>query len=226
MPRETNPQKAARALLVYQKLLATYPTAECALHHENPWQLLIATILSAQCTDVRVNRVTPNLFKKYPTPKAMAAAKPAELEKVIHSTGFYRNKAKSLIASSRDIVERFGGNVPDQMDDLLSLHGVARKTANVVLGNAFGKNEGIVVDTHVGRLAFRLGFTKRADPKKIEQDLIKLFPREDWTMLAHLLISHGRAVCAARKPNCPGCPIRTQCPKIGLMPKKAKIADE
>ncbi len=220
MPRETKQQTAARALRVYAKLLAAYPDAVCALHHENAWQLLTATILSAQCTDVRVNMTTPALFKKYPTPKAMAAAKLAELEKVIHSTGFYRNKAKSLIASSRDIVERYGGNVPDTMDDLLTLHGVARKTANVVLGNAFNKNEGVVVDTHVGRLAVRMGFTKHADPKKVELDLIKLFPREDWTMLAHLLISHGRAICAARKPNCAGCPVRDECPKIGVIPKE------
>jgi endonuclease-3 len=219
MPRETVKQKHLRAQRIFKALLERYPDAACALRHENAWQLLMATILSAQCTDVRVNIVTPALFKKYPNVKAMAAAKTPELEALVRSTGFFRNKAKSLVASSADIVNRFGGDVPDSMDDLLSLHGVARKTANVVLGNAFGKNVGMVVDTHVGRLSFRMGFTRHTNPEKIEWDIIKLFPGEDWMMLAHVLIFHGRQVCTARNPNCPGCPINDLCPKNGVKKK-------
>lgn len=205
-----------QAAEIYRRLLARYPDAHCALTHRNAFELLIATILSAQCTDARVNMVTPVLFGKYPTPAAMAAATPAELEAIIRSTGFYRNKAKSILGASKLIVERFGGEVPDTMEALLELPGVARKTANVVLGNAFGKNEGVVVDTHVARLSRRMGLTKHGDPVKIEQDLIALFPREAWAMLAHLLIFHGRQVCAARKPACEPCVLKDVCPRVGV----------
>jgi endonuclease-3 len=216
MASETLEQKKARAMRVYEVLERTYPDAHCALNHHGAWQLIIATILSAQCTDERVNMVTPVLFKKYPGPRELGEARQEDVEAIVRSTGFYRNKAKSIIATSRDITERFGGKVPENMDDLLSLRGVARKTANVVLGNAFRINVGVVVDTHVGRLSIRLGFTKQTDPVKIEQDLMKLFPRDNWTMLAHLLIFHGRQNCTARKPNCPACPLNKLCPKVGV----------
>ncbi|HEX7879168.1 MAG TPA: endonuclease III [Candidatus Eisenbacteria bacterium] len=189
-----------------------YAVAECALDHEKPLELLAATILSAQCTDERVNIVTKDLFPRYPTPKHYAEADPDELESVIRSTGFYRNKTKSLIGMGKGLVERFGGLVPRTMDELLSLPGVARKTANVVLGTAFGIPEGVVVDTHVGRIAQRLGLTKNVDPVKIEQDLMRLVPREHWIRLSHQLIWHGRRICTARKPDCPNCPLRDWCP--------------
>ncbi len=205
-----------RARRIYRALQKQYPKAECALHHRDPWQLLVATILSAQCTDERVNMVTPALFAKYPDPAAMAAAKSATLEKLIRSTGFYRNKTKSLLGTARSVTERHNGSVPDTMDELLELPGVARKTANCVLGNAFGKNEGIVVDTHVKRLAGRMGFTSQTDPVKIERDLMPLFERENWALLAHLLIWHGRATCNARKPDCDHCCVAKDCPKIGV----------
>ncbi len=204
---------------IYQRLLGLYPDAHCALNHRNAFELLAATILSAQCTDVRVNMVTPALFKKYPDARAMAAADPAELEALIHSTGFYRNKTKSLLGMSRLIAEKFDDQVPQTMDELLELPGVARKTANVVLGNAFNKNEGVVVDTHIQRLSRRMGLTKHDQPTKIEADLMKLFPRECWTMLAHLLIFHGRQVCAARKPACERCTLADLCPKVGVKEK-------
>lgn len=207
---------AERARKIYAILEQQYPDARCALTHHDAFELLVATILSAQCTDARVNMVTPGLFARYPGPSEMAEASPEELEGIIRSTGFYHNKAKSLLGASGKIVEEFGGKVPQTMEELLSLPGVARKTANVVLGNAFGKNEGVVVDTHVGRLAVRMGLTKQTDPKKVEQDLIKLFPRESWTLLAHLLISHGRAVCNARKPMCESCALAELCPMIGV----------
>lgn len=207
---------AQRAKQIYRSLAKLYPDARCALNHRNAYELLIATILSAQCTDARVNLVTPGLFKKYPDPAAMARAPLPEIEQAIRSTGFYRNKAKSLQGASRILAEKYNGRVPDTMDQLIELPGVARKTANVVLGNAYGKNEGVVVDTHVGRLSRRMGLTRHADPKKIEQDLIKLFPRKDWAMLAHLLIHHGRAVCVARKPRCEVCTLASVCPQIGL----------
>lgn len=207
---------AERARKIYTILEQQYPDARCALTHHDAFELLVATILSAQCTDARVNMVTPGLFARYPGPSEMAEASPEELEGIIRSTGFYHNKAKSLLGASGKIVEEFGGKVPQTMEELLSLPGVARKTANVVLGNAFGKNEGVVVDTHVGRLAVRMGLTKQTDPKKVEQDLIKLFPRESWTLLAHLLISHGRAVCNARKPMCESCALAELCPMIGV----------
>ena len=201
-----------RAREIYDRLAEHYPDAKCALDHRTPYQLLVATILSAQCTDKRVNMVTPALFKRYRTPAAMADANPEELEAMIKSTGFYRNKTKSLLGMSRGLVEQHPGRVPDQLDALVKLPGVGRKTANVVLGNAFDLNEGVVVDTHVARLSQRLGFTRQTDPVKIEQDLIRLFPSERWTMLAHLLIEHGRRICVARKPKCEACFLNDVCP--------------
>ena len=205
-----------RAGRIYRKLEKLYPDAACALHHTSPFELLVATILSAQCTDVRVNMVTPALFRKYPDAGAMAGAKVADLERLIRTTGFYRNKAKALKGAAAVIANDHAGRVPDTMDELLKLPGVARKTANVVLGNAYGKNEGIVVDTHVARLSRRLGLTPEKDPRKIEADLMQLFPRRTWTLLAHLLIFHGRAVCSARKPDCEHCQLAGDCPKIGV----------
>ena len=203
---------AERAAEIYDRLAAHYPDAHCALDFKTPYQLLVATILSAQCTDKRVNMVTPALFKRYKTPAAMADADPAELEEMIKSTGFYRNKTKSLLGMSRALVEHHRGKVPDELLELVALPGVGRKTANVVLGNAFDRNEGVVVDTHVGRVSQRLGLTRETDPVKIEQDLMRLFPSERWTMLAHLLIEHGRRICVARRPKCEECFLNDICP--------------
>ena len=200
------------ALEVFSRLKRAYPDAHTELDHETPLQLLIATILSAQCTDKRVNMVTPLVFRTYPTAQSLADADPEVLEEMIRSTGFFRNKTKSLIALGKALVERHQGEVPDSMDLLVKLPGVGRKTANVILGNAFGKNEGVVVDTHVGRLSLRLGLTKQTDPVKVEQDLMKLFPRDDWAMLAHLLIFHGRRVCFAKSPQCAICTLNDICP--------------
>ncbi len=211
-----DPAQKRRAARVYKKLEELYPEAHCALDHVNPFQLLVATILSAQCTDVRVNIVTPALFKAYPTPAKMAEAKIKHLEDLVRTTGFFRNKAKSIKGSSLAIVQDHDGQVPDTMDELLELPGVARKTANVVLGNAFGKNIGVVVDTHVGRLSVRLGWTKQKDPKKVELDLMAVFPKKNWTMLSHLLIHHGRGPCKARNPKCGDCAILKSCPQIGV----------
>jgi len=201
-----------------------YPGAHCELDYKNPLQLLIATILSAQCTDKRVNMVTPALFKKYPKAIDYAKAAPPELENAIKSTGFFRNKTKSIRAATSTIARKFGGRVPETMDELRELPGVGRKTANVVLGNAFGKNEGIVVDTHVARLSQRLGLTKYKDPEKIERDLMKLVPREHWTNWSHWLIWHGRRRCFARKPDCSQCEIFRLCPsgKIFLRTGEAR----
>jgi endonuclease III len=201
-----------RAPEIYDLLGKEYPDAECALDHRNPYELLVATILSAQCTDERVNMVTPALFRKYPSPEALSVADPAQVEELIRSTGFFRNKTKSLLGMSNAVMDKHGGQVPKSMDALVALPGVGRKTANVVLGNAFGTNEGVVVDTHVSRLSQRLALSKHTDPVKIEQDLIGLFPRERWTMLSHLLISHGREVCDARKPECERCVVNHLCP--------------
>lgn len=214
--RESRAAKAERADEVYEILAESYPDAHCALTHENAFELLAATILSAQCTDERVNMVTPVLFSRYPDPESLADAPQEDVEDVIRSTGFFRNKAKNLIGMAQALVEAHGGDVPDTMEDLVALPGVGRKTANVVLGNAFGLDEGVVVDTHVGRLSRRLGFTKAEDPVRIEEDLIRLFPRERWTMLSHLLIFHGRAVCAARKPLCESCPVALLCPSARI----------
>lgn len=196
----------------FRRLHETYPDAHCALDHANAYQLLVATILSAQCTDARVNMVTPALFARFPDASALADADPAELEEMIRSTGFFRSKTKSLIGMARGVVERHDGHIPDEMDALTKLPGVGRKTANVILGNAFGKNEGVVVDTHVTRLSNRLGLTTEQDPVRIEQDLMRQFPREQWTLLSHLLIDHGRAICVARAPKCPLCPLADICP--------------
>jgi len=203
-----------RAEQIYSRLQAAYPEAKCALNFDSPLQLLIATILSAQSTDKTVNTVTPALFKRYKTAKDFARAKPEELEKMVRSTGFFRNKAKNVQGACRLLVEKHGGEVPKTMEELLELPGVARKTANVVLGVAFEKAEGVVVDTHVQRISARLGFTREERPEKIEEDLMRLFPRERWIHLAHLLIHHGRAVCEARKPRCAKCPVEDLCTSV------------
>lgn len=201
-----------RTAEVIKRLKKVYPDAHCALVHSNPFELMIATILSAQCTDERVNIVTADLFRKYRSPQDLANADQHELEKDIHSTGFFRNKAKNIKAASRRIIDVYGGKVPQTMEDLLTLGGVARKTANVVLGNAFGIASGIVVDTHVSRLSQRLGLTTQTTPEKIEKDLTKLVPKRDWVMFSHWLIFHGRQICNARKPKCDQCCLADQCP--------------
>ncbi|MEP6574332.1 MAG: endonuclease III, partial [Gemmatimonadota bacterium] len=190
--------RAARALEILRRLKRAYPDASCALVHQDAYQLIVATILSAQCTDARVNMVTPALFAKYPSPGALARARQPDVEAIIKSTGFFRNKAKNLIAMAQAVVAEHGGEVPRTMEQLHALPGVGRKTANVVLGNAFGINEGVTVDTHVGRLSLRLRLTRHDDPVKVEQDLMELIPREDWTLISHLLIFHGRQICIAR----------------------------
>ena len=210
-PAGYNPLAPERISEILKRLEATYPGATCALKHNNAWELLVATILSAQCTDVRVNMTTPELFRKYPTVQDFAALKPEAIEPDIKSTGFFRNKSKSLVGAAKKIVSDFGGHVPDNMDDLLSLPGVARKTANVVLGTWFHKNDGVVVDTHVQRISRRLELTKSDDPKSIEQDLIKIIPRDKWTLYSHMIILHGRALCVARNPKCAECPLENMC---------------
>lgn len=207
-PRGADP---ARVHSILQKLDEAYPDATCALKHANPFQLLIATILSAQCTDERVNVVTPTLFQKYKDAKGFAYANPADIENEIRSTGFFRNKTKSIIGASKKIVEDFHGEIPKTMDELLTLPGVARKTANVVLGTGFGISSGVVVDTHVQRLSLRLDLTKHTDPKNIERDLMKAIPQDRWISFAHQLIWHGRRVCIARKPRCIDCNLKTIC---------------
>jgi endonuclease-3 len=216
--RAGRPRRIARSAIgpyareVFFRLKRTHPDAHCELDHETPLQLLVATILSAQCTDKRVNMVTPLLFRTFPTAASLADAPPEKVEEIIKSTGFFRNKTKSLIGLGKALVERHKGGVPDSMDALVRLPGVGRKTANVVLGNAFRKNEGIVVDTHVARLSLRLGLTRENDPVKIEQDLMPLFPRDHWALLSHLLIFHGRRVCVARVPKCEICVLNDICP--------------
>ena len=214
MPRESKQDKKKRTAGIIRILRKRYPNARTALDYSNPLELLVATILSAQCTDVRVNIVTRDLFRKHRTAKDYAHAPQAQLENEIKTTGFYRNKAESIRASAARIVQDFGGAVPDNMEDLLTLPGVARKTANVVLGDAFGKREGIVVDRHVIRLTGRLRLTARKNNQgdKIEKELMELVPQKDWTVFAHLLILHGRQVCTARKPSCAECPIARLCP--------------
>lgn len=207
---------AERLPEIIRRLRRVHPDARCALDHRNAFELLVATILSAQCTDERVNQVTPALFARYPTPAAMAAADRAELEEAIRPTGFYRNKARHIQEAAQRIAHDFGGEVPASMEALTTLPGVARKTANVVLGVAYGLAEGIVVDTHVARLANRLGLSRQTDPNKIEQDLMAITPREEWIDLAHLLIFHGRRVCTARKPDCPNCVLNDLCPSAML----------
>jgi endonuclease-3 len=204
----TDPKRVAAILA---KLDEAYPDATCELKHESAFQLLISTILSAQCTDVRVNQVAETLYKKYPNPEAFAYATPSELEQDIRPTGFFRNKTKSVMGASKAIIEQFGGQVPRTMEEILTLPGVARKTANVVLGTAFGIASGIVVDTHVQRLSNRLDLTRNEDPKKIEQDLMKIIPREKWIKFSHQIIWHGRRVCQARKPKCAECNMESLC---------------
>jgi endonuclease-3 len=210
MKKAVNPLRA-RARRIVRRLAVVYPEAPCALNYANPLQLLVATILSAQCTDERVNQVTPALFARYPDAFAFAAAKPKELQKLIKSTGFFRNKARNLILCCRQLVERHGGEVPATMEELVPLAGIGRKTANVILSNAFGV-PGIPVDTHVGRLSQRLGLSPHKDPVKIERDLMSLIPRKDWTMFGHRLIHHGRQVCHARRPHCEECELARLCP--------------
>ncbi len=196
-----------------------YPHSVTLLHHKTPLQLLVATILSAQCTDERVNKVTPGLFRKYPSVKAFAGAKPAELEMDVRSTGFFRNKTKNIIGAAKTIVADFHGRVPDTMEELLTLPGVARKTANIVLSAAFGKTEGIAVDTHVARISCRLGLSEESVPEKIERDLMALVPKAYWLDFNYMLVNHGRAVCQSRKPRCPECNLNPLCPKIDVDPK-------
>ncbi len=215
-----SPQRKAQAVRVLERLKADYPGATCALENETPFELLIATILSAQCTDVRVNMVTPELFRRWPDAKAMAKAPIQHLEKAIQSTGFYRNKAKNIKAASQAMVERHGGDVPRDIEAMITLPGVGRKTANVVLGTAFGMATGVVVDTHVTRLSKRLGLTDHTDAGKIEQDLMHLIPQNEWVDFAHRMIFHGRQICDARKPKCTECSMQSFCPKIGVEIKK------
>ncbi len=214
-----DPEKKAQAARVVRRLKADYPDAECALENETPFELLVATILSAQCTDVRVNMVTPELFRRWPTAREMAGAPIKELEKVIQSTGFFRAKAKNIKAASQGIVDNYGGEVPREMGQLVALAGVGRKTANVVLGVAFGIATGVVVDTHVARLSKRLGLTEHTDATKIEQDLMRLLPQKEWVSFSHRMIFHGRQICVARKPKCPLCSMKTFCPRIGVESK-------
>jgi endonuclease-3 len=216
MPRETSAAKATRLRQIIAGLHQAYPQAHCELDHANPLELLVATILSAQCTDKRVNLVTAHLFKKYRSAADFARAPQAELEQAIKSTGFFRNKAKSIKAAAQAIVEKHAGRVPNTMEALTALGGVGRKTANVVLGNAFGINCGIVVDTHVARLSRRLGLTKEKEPQKIERELMALVPQADWTLFSHWLIWHGRRRCYARNPDCAHCEIKAVCPRIGV----------
>lgn len=216
--RPVRPSPRQHAAQVVEALAGLYPAAECALVHRNAFELLVATILSAQCTDARVNLVTPSLFARYPDAAALAWAEPAELESIIHSTGFFRAKARNLIAMARGLVEDHGGVVPQDLGVLTRLAGVGRKTANVVLGTAFGMPSGVVVDTHVKRLAFRLGLTRSTDPVKIEHELAALLPQSEWIDFSHRLILHGRSTCQARSPRCLECSLRPVCPRKGLKP--------
>ena len=206
-----HPTAPGRVQEILQRLNTLYPDVTCALHHHSAWELLVATILSAQSTDIRVNMVTPELFRKYPTVEDFAALTPEQLQPDVRSTGFFRNKSKSVVGAAKKIVSDFGGQVPDQMHQLLTLPGVARKTANVVLGSWFRKNEGVVVDTHVHRISRRLELTRNDDPKKIEQDLMQIIPREKWTLFSHQIIWHGRRLCIARRPKCADCPLENIC---------------
>ena len=210
-PPKTAAERRARVAEILRRLDRMYPGATCALRHQNPWQLLVATILSAQCTDKRVNEVTPGLFAKYPTPRDFAAVRPEVLANDIRSTGFFNNKAKSVVGAAKKVVSEFGGQVPRTMEEMLTIPGAARKTANVVLGTAYGIASGVVVDTHVQRIAARLDLTKNTDPVKIEQDLMKLIPQEKWILFSHEMILHGRALCQARNPKCAECALNELC---------------
>lgn len=215
-PRKSRLQQRVPRIL--ETLAQTYPVAECALHHESPFQLLAATILSAQCTDERVNLVTPALFRKYPTPQKLARARQEDVEELIRSTGFFRAKAANLIGMAQGLVERHGGELPRTVEEMTQLPGVGRKTANVVLGTAYGISSGVVVDTHVKRLSRLLGLTTAQSPEQIERDLIELLPRDEWINFSHRLIHHGRRVCIARRPQCAACPLLPDCPRVGLPP--------
>jgi endonuclease-3 len=210
MPRETRASRERRAQRIVRRLKKAYPEAKCALHHRNPFELLVATILSAQCTDKKVNEVTPRLFGRFPNAKTLAEANPDEVESLVRQTGFFRQKTKSLQAASRDIVERFGEKIPHTLEELTSLHGVARKTANVVLGNAFGM-PALTVDTHMKRINRRLALSDEQDPDKIERDLMELIPTREWTDYSHRVIHHGRVCCDARRPQCEACPLGSEC---------------
>ena len=214
-----------RASRIAASLAAEYPEAACELDFRDPYELLVATILSAQCTDVRVNQVTPALFVRFPDAAALAGADQAELEALIRPTGFYRNKARSLLGMAAAVVERHGGSIPPRMEDLTALPGVGRKTANVVLGTAFGVAAGVVVDTHVARLSARLGLTRQVEPEKIERDLMKLLPSPTWVEFSHRLILHGRRVCAARKPACERCTLAGSCPRVGVLQRGPGAGD-
>lgn len=211
MPGESARHRRLRAGRIRKALARAYPDADCALHHRSPFQLLVATILSAQCTDAKVNEVTQVLFRHHGTPRSLADADPATIEEIIRPTGFYRQKTKSILATARELVERFDGRVPRTMEDLTSLRGVARKTANVVLGNAFGV-PGLAIDTHMKRVHQRLGLTRHDDPDKIERDLMELVPEAEWTVYTHRVVHHGRVCCKARRPDCPDCCLRDDCP--------------
>jgi endonuclease III len=215
MPKSRSDSVAARAERITKILFQTYPGATCALTHRDAFELAVATILSAQCTDERVNIVTRDLFKKYPSPKAFAQADISELERDIRPTGFYRNKARSIQGFSKAVIGQFGGEVPQDLETLVKLPGVGRKTANVILGTAFGIASGVVVDTHVARLSQRMGLTEQENAEKIEQDLMKLIPQNDWIAFSHAMIWHGRKICSARKPKCNECPMAEVCPKLG-----------
>lgn len=211
--------RKARAERFFAALAQEFPDADCSLSHVSPFQLLIATILSAQCTDVQVNKITPALFEAFPDPESLAKAPIGRIENLIRSTGFFHNKAKNIRAACQAIVKHHGGEVPGTMEELTALPGVGRKTANVVLGNGFGLNEGFVVDTHVFRLSHRMGLAEGTTPEKVERELMQIAPREDWSYLSHTLVLHGRGHCKARKPDCEGCPMTSFCPKIGVKEK-------
>ncbi len=219
--RENFQNKKKRIRAVICRLKKVYPDSRCALTFSAPWELLVATVLSAQCTDKLVNQVTPVLFKKYPNMRAFAAADPGEVEKAVHSTGFYRNKTKNILGAAKVVLERFGGKVPARMEELVTIPGVGRKTANVILGNAFGI-PGIPVDTHMIRINRLLGFTRHADPVKIEFDLMKLVPQKNWTLYSHLIIHHGRVRCFARRPDCWHCEIQNRCPSAEKIAPKGR----
>ncbi len=220
--RRSQGSRQSQAALVVEALRRSYPEAVCALIHANPFELLVATILSAQCTDARVNLVTPGLFRRYPDAQSLAKARPEELEELIRSTGFYRAKARNLLAMAKQVVDRHGGEIPEDLEALTALGGVGRKTANVVLGTAFGRAEGVVVDTHVKRLARRLGLAKGTTPEPIERELMAVVPSSEWVDLSHRLIQHGRKVCMARRPRCEECPLAELCPRVGVsVPKPA-----
>ena len=213
---KTLPTRKKRARSVIEMLRTHFPDTQCSLEHKDAWQLLVATILSAQCTDARVNSVTPGLFEQFPTPRDFAEAPIEEIEEAVRSTGFFRNKSKSIQGAARTVIAYHGGEVPDNMPDLVKVPGAGRKTANVVLGEIWNRPDGVVVDTHVGRISKKLGLTDQKDPVKVERDLMPLFPKNDWALLAHLLISHGRQVCIARRPRCTDCVLADRCPSAQL----------